>query len=383
MLRAQHPGSLLMFTIVLNASPMDGAAKCNRYWDLFVRSNGTNWDLAFLNDTLHLSSADTLIFHEVMLGDCPPYFVTHIWNGDTIPLGAPLTFRITGQGQHLIIEERPLEPVTVIASFVIEPTSTVSRECILTLSALLGGAMEPDPGQCCLMRDDLRQAGIIPLMEPYSTMGFTLTHGTGLSVDPQVFTDQVSDLSNVVDWVLLELRDPNDASTILYTKPAFITRSGSVREPSNLNPWLKFDIAPGPYFLALRHRNHLGVMTGAPVPLSEYALNLDMRSPGSALFGSGSLMPLPMAQWALWPGNAKLSTSRQQVKFAGALNDQDAVLARTGGSIPTNTTTGYWPEDTNLDGVVKYSGWANDRDIILQAIDGAVPTSVRVEQLPD
>jgi hypothetical protein len=68
--------------------------------------------------------------------------------------------------------------------------------------------------------------------------------------------------------------------------------------------------------------------------------------------------------------------------YIGSGNDRDPILARIGGSIPTNQVTGYWLEDTNLDGAVRYLGLGNDRDAILQNIGGSIPTNNRLEQLP-
>jgi hypothetical protein len=44
--------------------------------------------------------------------------------------------------------------------------------------------------------------------------------------------------------------------------------------------------------------------------------------------------------------------------------------------------SGYYREDTNMDGLVKYTGPANDRDVILFNIGGLVPTAVKLEQIP-
>ncbi|HMQ77770.1 MAG TPA: hypothetical protein PKE21_16880, partial [Flavobacteriales bacterium] len=71
-----------------------------------------------------------------------------------------------------------------------------------------------------------------------------------------------------------------------------------------------------------------------------------------------------------------------QVKYAGGGNDRDPILVRVGGTVPTNTANGYFPEDVNLNGQVKYTGSANDRDPILVNIGGSVPTAVRTQQLP-
>ena len=53
-----------------------------------------------------------------------------------------------------------------------------------------------------------------------------------------------------------------------------------------------------------------------------------------------------------------------------------------GGTVPTNTTTGYHTADVNMDGVVKYTGSGNDRDPILVTIGGTVPTNIRAAQHP-
>ena len=70
------------------------------------------------------------------------------------------------------------------------------------------------------------------------------------------------------------------------------------------------------------------------------------------------------------------------MKYVGNNNDRDPILARIGGTVPTNTVSGYYNEDVNLDGVVKYVGANNDRDITLQNIGGTMPTAVRMEQMP-
>jgi len=81
----------------------------------------------------------------------------------------------------------------------------------------------------------------------------------------------------------------------------------------------------------------------------------------------------------LWMGDV---TFNHTIKYTGPANDRDPILVRVGGTTPTSTVSGYFPEDSNLDGTVKYTGGANDRDPILVNIGGTVPTATRVEQLP-
>ncbi len=81
----------------------------------------------------------------------------------------------------------------------------------------------------------------------------------------------------------------------------------------------------------------------------------------------------------LWAGNVVRNTT---LKYTGESNDRDPILTAIGGTVPTNTTSGYMVEDVNLDGLVKYTGNGNDRDPILSNIGGSVPTNTRTEQLP-
>ena len=81
----------------------------------------------------------------------------------------------------------------------------------------------------------------------------------------------------------------------------------------------------------------------------------------------------------LWAGDVNTDG---QVQYTGGGNDRDPVLVLIGGTIPTNTTTGYHAADVNMDGVVKYTGSGNDRDPILVTIGGTVPTNIRAAQHP-
>jgi hypothetical protein len=70
------------------------------------------------------------------------------------------------------------------------------------------------------------------------------------------------------------------------------------------------------------------------------------------------------------------------IKYTGTGNDRDLILQAIGGSVATNSVSGYLPGDVNMDGTVKYTGTSNDRDVILVNIGGSVATNIRTEQLP-
>jgi hypothetical protein len=144
---------------------------------------------------------------------------------------------------------------------------------------------------------------------------------------------------------------------------------------------LRVPLPPGAYAVAVRHRNHLGVMAAVPVQLGATATVVDLAEEATPTFGTEARRHITGAfpVEALWAGDV---TDNGEVKYTGGNNDRDPVLSAIGGVVPTATITGYRAEDVNLDGVVRYTGGDNDRDPILQTIGGVVPTSTRIDQLP-
>ena len=264
---------------------------------------------------------------------------------------------IGGRRRHnLAVFERPVQPLVRI-----------------DIRAALGGVSQ----ELGLMHDSLRAQGLLPAQEPYTELGFEQRlFGGGEAADGPVFAS--ADSSAVVDWVLVELRSASDPAEVLATRNGLLRRDGRVVDVDG-RIQLTFPLPAGAYHVALRHRNHLGVMSAAPLTLSSAATLVDLRASSTDTYGTDARMPLGNG-YALWPGDA---TGDGVVKYTGSANDRDAVLQRIGGSTPSAVVSGvYDMNDVNLDGAVKYAGANNDRDIILQTIGGTVPTAVRVEQVP-
>ena len=252
--------------------------------------------------------------------------------------------------------------------FILRP-NFVSR---IPLRVFLEGPYDPLSG---LMRDDLRQQGLLPLTEPYSTLGYDHVGGGAESTSEEVFT--VSGGDAIVDWIVLELRDRDDPSLVVATRSALLQRDGDVVDVDGLGP-VSFDVPLGLYHVAVRHRNHLGVMSDRLLPVGPSSRIWDLSDGSIPLFGNGAAKVLE-GRSVLWSGNA---VADGWLAYTGANNDRDPILVAVGGTVPTNTVPGYVGEDVNLDGVVKYTGEQNDRDRILENIGGAIPTEMRTEQLP-
>ncbi len=242
----------------------------------------------------------------------------------------------------------------------------------LSLKVLLDGPYVPGSG---LMSDGLRTASLIPLTEPYTALGFDMHGGSGLGTVPGFLNTTGNDA--LVDWVLVELRAAGNNSQVVATVPALLQRDGDV-VGRLLTPSPLVSVAPGNYFVALRHRNHLGVMTAAPVAVSTATPLIDFRSIALATYGTEARRT-QAGMMTLWSGDALRDGV---IKYTGSGNDRDPILTRIGGSTPNNTVSGYHPEDVNMDGVVKYTGSGNDRDPLLTNIGSTVPTNTRSAQLP-
>jgi len=225
------------------------------------------------------------------------------------------------------------------------------------------------------MHDSLRTKGVIPLSEPYSSVGSSTISNEGAVIDPTVL--QSTGPNAVVDWILVELRSAQLPAQILQAQAALLQRDGDIVSVDGVSP-LQFVNLPGNYHIAIRHRNHLGVMTASPIALNTYPVNIDLTLPGTATYGTDARKNVNGVM-ALWAGEVNPDG---MIKYTGSANDRDPILLAIGGSTPTLTTTGYLGADVTLDGVVKYIGTGNDRDPILVNIGGSSPTAFRPQQLP-
>ncbi|MFZ1694885.1 MAG: lysyl oxidase family protein [Flavobacteriales bacterium] len=251
-------------------------------------------------------------------------------------------------------------------------TANVSLGVSADVKAMLDGPFNAQSG---LMNDGLRAAGLIPSSEPFTALGFTHAAGGGGETATPAFL-QSTGANAPVDWVLLELRSASNPTQIVATRSALVTRNGDV--VSGDGGEIRFGMLDGNFHLAVRHRNHHGCMTAAPVALNQGQTTMDFRDIATTTFGTDARKNNG-GTMTLWSGNVQRDL---WIKYVGEQNDRDPILTAIGGTVPTNTTNGYLMQDANLDGVVKYVGEDNDRDLILQNIGGSIPTNVRVEQLP-
>ncbi|MBS1937952.1 MAG: hypothetical protein JSS84_09105 [Bacteroidetes bacterium] len=279
----------------------------------------------------------------------------------TVPLTASTTARIMVRANGNVFYDISDQNFTITSPQPVQVNARVWLE-----GAYSGG----------LMRDDLRVAGALPTVEPYSAMGYMQAAGGGGETCAQSVL-AASGNNAIVDWVRLELRASANAATVVATRQALLTRNGNIVGVDGTSP-VSFTVAAGNYYVAVRHRNHLGCMTAGTVVLGASPATVDFTTSTLATYGTDARKPDAGNVRLLWMGNAHPDG---QLKYTGANNDRDPILALIGLD-PTAGVVGYYKEDCNMDAHVRYTGAGNDRDPILVNVGSTVPTAVRQEQLP-
>ena len=228
------------------------------------------------------------------------------------------------------------------------------------------------------MTDDLRVQGLVPNFEPYTDLGFSFDQSnTGCGYASPAIFDTTGN-NAVVDWVLVELRSKIDPSVVVASRTALLLRQSKVVDVDGVSALSFKNVSQDEYFVVVRHRNHLGVMSGNTLVFDANTPTIDFSDPFTVTFGTDAQNNIN-GNLAMWSGN---SYHDNDIKYAGLTNDRDPILVRIGGLIPTAVEFGYYPEDVNMDGFTKYGGLFNDRDEVLLNIGGQVPTQVKIEQLP-
>ncbi len=137
----------------------------------------------------------------------------------------------------------------------------------------------------------------------------------------------------------------------------------------------------GNYYMAIRHRNHLGVMTAAPVALNtDHAYGDRLQCAGNGGTWGTDARNNQGGVMTLWAGDANGDGT---VSYNGSNNDKNAVLGQVGMSTSNNVLIIYHRTDVNMDGSVKYNGAVNDKNVILGVVGLPPPNRTITQQLPN
>ena len=130
------------------------------------------------------------------------------------------------------------------------------------------------------MNTGLNAAGLIPLQQPYNVAPWNYGGNENVSVIPN---------SNVVDWVLVELRQtiggPETAVYIIEKKAGFLLNNGKIVSTDGLSP-LTFETGTHwDVYAVVHHRNHLSIMSANPLNAAKGSFSYDFSTDATQVYG--------------------------------------------------------------------------------------------------
>ena len=223
---------------------------------------------------------------------------------------------------------------------------------------LQGAAIQPNSGEESLMRDDLRIAGLIPTSTPY---------GDGATCAASVFNATGNDA--IVDWIWVELRDANTNTLIVHSQSALLQRDGDVVSVDGSSA-LSFNTTADDYYIAIQHRNHLGIMTANTISLSTTPTSINFADANNQItFGTDAqtIHGMQSGIVGMWSGD---SNENGSLNYLGALSEVPTLESQVfndpansffgGPPVGTYGSLGYNVTDVNMDGVTYYIGALSD-----------------------
>ncbi len=256
------------------------------------------------------------------------------------------------------------------------------------IDVLLQGAMLNNGGSN-IMRDDLRAGDNIPTSSPYNLD----------SIDTSILT--ITGANAIVDWVYVELRDANDNTFIVANTSALLQRDGDVVSLDGVSP-VNINAPSGDYYVSIKHRNHLGIMTANTIALSSTATTIDFTDANNPItFGTDAqtTFGMPSGVVAMWAGD---TNGDGQLNYLGTTSEIPFVRSQVfndpdnsvfgGPPIGTYQSPGYNTTDIDMNGFSIFSGANSDilyvRDNIFNnpsnSVFGGPPvaTYIFIQQLP-
>ena len=188
----------------------------------------------------------------------------------------------------------------------------------------------------------------IPLLQPYNTAPWNYGGTEYITTVPN---------SNIVDWVLVELRETTGvASTatsdsVISRKAGFILDNGMITGRDGVTPiHIEAEISNNLY-LVIWHRNHLGIMSSVPLTESGGVYTYDFTDASDKAYGVEAQKELGSGTWGMMASDGDAN---------GQVNSSDIENAWK----PQAGESGYKSGDFNMNGQVanpdKDDVWINN-----------------------
>jgi large repetitive protein len=197
-------------------------------------------------------------------------------------------------------------------TFAVMPTIALKVRVYLEGSLMNSSGIASDGRP--LMRDNLRVSPfnskrIIPLKDPYQyAVNASPTYVYDLSATPQLINRykeiacgtyakfgvipdstifNITGQNAIVDWIFVELRDKNDNKKIVATRSGLLQRDGDIVDLDGKSALAFPDVEADNYYIAIKHRNHLSVMSKSNLQPTVYITLVDFTKPSLQTYDIG------------------------------------------------------------------------------------------------
>ncbi|MCD4682999.1 MAG: hypothetical protein K8R86_06925, partial [Bacteroidales bacterium] len=173
--------------------------------------------------------------------------------------------------------------------------------------------------------------GILPSVQPYNAAPWDYNGTESAGVMP----------ADVVDWVLVELRDATSAAnatlaTRIARQAGLLLSNGNIVAINGFSPLLFDNSISNSLFVVIHHRNHLAILSANAVTLSGENYPYDFTTASGQAYGTDSQKQLTTGKWGMMSGDANAN---------GTIGNEDLIPEWN-----TNAgKAGYYPADLNLD----------------------------------
>lgn len=216
---------------------------------------------------------------------------------------------------------------------VILTEKSLQSNCIVNLKVFLEGAYNGSD----TMTTYLNYNNLIPLNSnsAYSTTTYNYSASTVASIPD----------SDIVDWILVELRTGTADSTKAATRAGFLKSDGTIVDIDGSSRLSFSGVTPGNYYVVVRHRNHLGIMSSSAISLNSNSALYDFTTAQSQAYTSGTdpMAALSGNSFGMIAGDADNN---------GTIDYENDLLIQW---VPNFGLYGYYPADFNLNGTVDYT----------------------------
>ncbi len=224
------------------------------------------------------------------------------------------------------------------------------------------------------------------------TVGTSQT-AAGTTITSGFFTNNTA-ATDVLDWVLLELRDATTPATVVMRRATFIREDGRIVDLDGVSDASFKTVADGNYFLVIRHRNHLGIRSatvrtlssilGVAVPaLYDFTTAQSQAYQDGTISVNAAMKDLGGGVFGMYGGNSNANTS---VRASGPLAQNDylqLITTTLGGNVTAIQNGVYNASDMNMDGTVRAGGPLPQNDylfLVTTALAGDVTKIIQQHQ---